>query len=62
MDARTVNTGKQRMQNSQNLHITHNRLGLPSEGFHSLFGSGGISLIAPYLLNLNAFHFFLGTV
>lgn len=58
MDARAVNTWQQRMQNSQNLHVTHNRLGLPLKGFHSLFGPGGISLIAPYLLNLNALHFF----
>lgn len=57
MDARAVNTWQQRMQNSQNLHVTHNRLGLLSKAFHSLFGPGGISL-----LNLNALHFFSGTV
>lgn len=62
MDTRAVNTWQQRMQNSQNLHVTHNRLGLLSKAFHSLFGPGGISLIAPHLLHLNALHFFSGTV
>lgn len=57
MDARAVNTWQKRMQNSQNLHVANNRRGLPSKGFHSLFCPGGISLIAPCLLHLNALHF-----
>lgn len=32
------------------------------KGFHSLFGPGGISLLAPYLLHLNALHFSPGTI
>lgn len=65
MDARSINTWQQRTENAQNpiqlpTNISLMCSGLLFKGFHIEFGPGGISLIAPYIENINALHYVLG--